>query len=149
MHTFLKHKIRISVTYLNHYLYLSGLLIVEYDDTAEVGEPEIVTKTYAIHGVVDQKKKTRVTFSEAVRQSLLDKETGAYYHNVSKENIYVGEAIRKGFIKATIVKDPNSMDINPENRMVVEKVESIRKKLLGPLKAMAAMRKAANAGGKY
>ncbi len=38
----------------------SGLLVVEFDDSVEVGEPEIVQKTYAIHAVVDQRKKKKV-----------------------------------------------------------------------------------------
>jgi len=123
----------------------SGLLIVEFDTDAEVLAPEVVTKTYAIHAVVDQRKKAKVSFSEAVKDKLLDKDTGAYYHNVNKEHIYVGDAIRKGFIKATVVQDPNSLDIDPENRMVVEKVQSIRRKLLNPMRALAAMKKAAAA----
>ena len=49
--------------------------------------------------------------------------TGAYRHNVDGEDIYVGDAIKRGFIKATVVKDPNSMDIDPENKMVVNKVQ--------------------------
>ncbi len=38
----------------------SGLLVVEFDDSVELGEPEIVQKTYAIHAVVDQRKKKKV-----------------------------------------------------------------------------------------
>ena len=38
----------------------TGLLVVEFDDTADVGEPEIVTKTYAIHAVVDQRARKKV-----------------------------------------------------------------------------------------
>ena len=65
-----------------------------------------------------------MSFSDAVRKNLLDRETGAYHHNVDNEDIYVGDAIRRGFIKATIVKDPSTLDIDPENKMVVEKVMS-------------------------
>merc|ERR1712226_1504803 len=35
----------------------SGLLKVEFDAEAEVSEPEVVTRTYAIHAVVDRKNK--------------------------------------------------------------------------------------------
>lgn len=121
----------------------SNLLLVEYDKDAEVGEPEIVSKTYAIHSVVDQKAKKTVSFSQAIRKGLLDKETGAYYHNVTGEYTYVGDAIKRGFIKATIVKDPTTLDIDPENKLVVEQLQNIRKKLLNPMKALATLRKAA------
>lgn len=63
-----------------------------------------------------------MTFAEAVRKNLLDRETAAYHHNVDNEDIFVGDAIRRGFIKATIVQDPASLDIDPENKMVVEQV---------------------------
>ncbi len=38
----------------------TGLLVVEFDESVDVGEPEVVTKTYAIHAVVDQKAKKKV-----------------------------------------------------------------------------------------
>ncbi len=41
----------------------SGLLVVEFDDSVDVGEPEIVQKTYAIHAVVDQRLKKKVAKS--------------------------------------------------------------------------------------
>jgi len=124
----------------------SGLLIVEFDTEAVVAEPEVVEKTYAIHAVVDQRKRAKITFSEAIQGGLLDKETGSYYHNLDKENIFVGDAIRRGFIKATVVKDPGSLDIDPENKLVVEKVQKIKTKLLNPMRALAAMKKAAANG---
>ena len=54
----------------------SGLLIVEFDKDAPEVAPEVVTKTYAIHAVVDQRTKTKVSFTEAVRKGLIDKSTG-------------------------------------------------------------------------
>ena len=121
----------------------SGLLLVEFDEEADVGKPQQVVKTYAIHAVVDAKKKVKVPFSVAVRQRLFDKETGAYFNNLTGQQMYVGDAIKKGFIKATVVNDPASLDIDPENKMVVEKLDILRKKLLKPMVAMAALRKAA------
>ena len=41
----------------------SGLLVVEFDDSVDVGEPEIVQKTYAIHAVVNQRLKKKVAQS--------------------------------------------------------------------------------------
>lgn len=121
----------------------SGLLIVEYDNSAAVADPEVVSKTYSIHGVVDQRRKAKVSFSDAIRSGLLNRETGSYYHNIDREYIYVGDAIKRGFIKASLVKDPNSLDIDPENRVVVETLETMKRKLLNPLKTVAAFKKAA------
>lgn len=120
----------------------SGLLVVEFDTEAEVSDPEVITRTYAIHSIVDQKRKKKVSFNEALKLDLFDRSTGAYYHNVNKESIFVGDAIKRGFIKATVVKDPSTLDIDPENRVVIENISKIKKKLLNPLKAMAAMKRA-------
>ncbi|ELU02288.1 hypothetical protein CAPTEDRAFT_227872 [Capitella teleta] len=122
----------------------SGLLIVEYDkDAVDVAEPEIVTKTYAVHAVVDLKAKTRVSFTEAVRKGLISQETGAYWNNRDNESIYVGDAIRRGFVKAVIVHDPNSMEIPEENRMVFDKFQAAKKKIM----SLAAFKKAASKSG--
>ena len=118
-----------------------GFLQVVYDDDAPEHTTEHVTKTYAIHGVIDQRTHAKVSFAEAVRIGLLDKSTGSYFHHGSNEHVFVSEAIRRGFIKAHIVEDPSSIeDISPENKLVVEKVNLIRKKLLNPLKTVAAFK---------
>lgn len=121
----------------------SGLLMVEFDKEAEHTEPEIVTKTYAIHAVVNLVEKKRVSFTEAVRSGLINQETGAYYDSRTDESMYIGEAIQKGLVKATIVHDPNSMEIPPENRMVFDKLQAVRKKI----SVLAAFKKAAGKGG--
>ena len=118
-----------------------GFLQVEYDDDAPEHTTELVTKTYAIHSVVDQRSHEKVPFAQAVREGLLDRHTGAYFHHGTNEHVFVGEAIRKGFIKAHVVEDPSAIeDISPENKLVVEKVNLIRKKLMNPLKTLAAFK---------
>ena len=55
----------------------------------ELGDLQ-VTRTYAIHAVVDQSNKQKVTFTDAVRMGLIDKETGKlpalywHYHQQSR-----------------------------------------------------------------
>ena len=124
----------------------SGLLMVEFDKDADVSDPEVVSITYAIHAVVDQKKRKRVPFSEAVRNGLINTETGAYRNNKTGSEVYVGDAIKRGLIKATVMDDPSSMDIAAENRVVVEKTQDLRSKLLSPLKSITAFKKAGGAG---
>ena len=48
----------------------TGLLVVEFDDSVQVDEPEIVTKTYAIHAVVDQKARKKVTLCNQAKNRL-------------------------------------------------------------------------------
>ncbi|CAH1780721.1 unnamed protein product [Owenia fusiformis] len=121
---------------------IDGNLVSVADQNGQNGETELVTKTYAIHHVVNQKLKKKITFSEAVRDGILDKNTGSYLNNITGERIYVGDAIMRGFLKATVVEDPTTLDIDPENKMVVSKVENIRKRLLQPMKALSAFKQA-------
>ena len=116
----------------------SGLLDVEIDDDSPVSEPKIDVKTYAIYAVVDQVSRKSLPFGEAVRKGLIDPETGAYNHTTKNEQIYVGDAIRHGYIKASVVKDPKSLDIDPKNREVIDKMQ----KRLGAIKAVDAFRQA-------
>lgn len=105
----------------------SGLVIVEYHGAEGVGEE--ITKTYAVHGVVDQKKKAKVSFAEATRDGLLDKNTGEYVNNVTGARVHTLEAIQKGFIKARVT-DPSKLDFDPSNSIVVKKLASATSKLM-------------------
>ncbi|XP_036362728.1 plectin [Octopus sinensis] len=118
-----------------------GKVIIEYTGSKDA-KPEVVTKTYAVHSIVDQKKKDRVPFAEAITQGLFDKQNGIYIHNVSGARIPVGEAIAQGFIKARLVTDPSKLDINPENTVVIERVQNVRDKITKGLKVVNAMKAA-------
>lgn len=117
----------------------SGLLIVEFENDAENNKTttdpsEYVSKTYAIHAVIDTKTKARKSFSEAIDAGLIDQETGAYCNKSTGEYVYVGDAIKKGFIKATVVNDPKTLDIAPANRMTLPDtdIDTFRHKVLQP-----------------
>ncbi|XP_046577887.1 uncharacterized protein LOC124285660 isoform X3 [Haliotis rubra] len=115
----------------------SGLVLVEYDEKHQPhAKPQVVTKTYSVSGVVDQLRKEKVPFSDAIRQGLLDKETGEYINNKTHQKISVHEAIMKGFIKARVVADPSKLDIDPENKIIIQKFENAKTKLLRGVKAM-------------
>lgn len=126
----------------------SGLLVVEFEgDHTEVKtprEPEIETKTYAVHAVIDVKNKSRVGFAEAVENGLIDMDTGAYINNATGESVYIGDAIKKGFLKATVVLDTKTMDIAPGNVVTLapKAMDNFRLKIMNPLKAVKAMKAA-------
>jgi len=60
---------------------------------------EEVSKTYLVHAVVCQRTKSKLPFHEAVAKGIIDKETGAYYHNVTGEKFFVADAMAKGQYK--------------------------------------------------
>jgi len=117
-----------------------GWVFVEYDP--EGPEPTFETKTYAVNAVVDQAEKKKVPFMEAVRKGLIERETGNYVNNVTGERTYVGDAIKRGFLKAKVVDDPSDLDIDAENKMVVNRMDMIRKNVLKGMGVINAFRKA-------
>ena len=117
-----------------------GWITVDYDE--ESGEPRMELKTYAVSAVVDQRMKKKVPFHEAVKRGLIDTRTGNYVHNVTREKIYVADAIRRGFLKAKEIQDTSGLDIDAENRVVVERVDMIRKNVLKTMGVISALKKA-------
>lgn len=112
---------------------------VEYhepDSNTPQPAPIVDSKTYAVHGVVDQQRKTKVTFNEAIKTGLLDKNTGEYLDNVTGKKYGVQEAIMKGFLKARLVTDPSKLEVDPRNTIVVEKSERAKKKFQAGVKAI-------------
>ncbi|ESO92871.1 hypothetical protein LOTGIDRAFT_232953 [Lottia gigantea] len=107
----------------------SGLVLVEYHKAHGNEKPVVESKTYAVNGVIDQKNKQKVPFAEAIKIGILDKDTGEYTNNATKEKVHVTEAIVRGYIKARVVADANAIDIDPENKIVVEKKENMKAKL--------------------
>lgn len=123
----------------------SGLVIAEFSDGPDAThEPETVTKTYTVHGVIDQKRKMKVSFTDAVLRGLLDKNDGCYVNNVTREKVPVSEAIMKGFIKARLVKDPSKLSIDPSNNIVIEKFSTAKEKIMKAMKISKAFKAASN-----
>ena len=116
------------------------LVTVNFD--SDNNEPEIVRKTYAINYVVDQKKKEKVPFYEAVQMGLINAETGEYINNKTMEKVYVGDAIRKGFLKGREVQDTFGLDIDAENKNVTRRISKIRKNVVRSIAVVAAFRRA-------
>ncbi|KAL3846761.1 hypothetical protein ACJMK2_017721 [Sinanodonta woodiana] len=117
----------------------SGLIKASFHGDQKDSKSE-VTKSYAVSGVVDQKRKRKVTFQDAVQLGLLDKDTGCYVNNVTGEKVHVSEAIMKGLIKARVIKDPSTLDIDPENKIVIEKLANVRSKIMKAVKASRAFK---------
>ena len=85
-------------------------------------------------------------FPEAVSLGLIDRETGSYVNNATGERVFAAEAIRRGLFKAVLVSDPSSLsNIDASNRLVVERIDTVRKNVLRNLKTIAAFRQNAAA----
>ena len=67
----------------------AGLVKIEF--TGDVPEPETVSKTYAVRAVVDRRQKKTVTFHEAVRRGIIDRDSGEMlsHYTVSQKNVHL------------------------------------------------------------
>lgn len=123
-----------------------GWVFAQYDaddQTPAEGEtPQFETKTYAVSAVVDQVLKKPVPFVEAIRKGLIDRETGNYINNATGERFFAAEAIRRGFFKSVVVDDPTTLNIDATNRVVVDRIEKVRKNVLRGVRVMSAFSKA-------
>ena len=54
----------------------------------------------------------------------------------------------RGFLKARIIDDDSGLEIDPQNKMVIEKTDTIRKRLLKPLGVISAFKMAAAASSR-
>lgn len=117
----------------------SGLIIADFHQNGNTSQkPEVVTKTYAVHGVRDSKLKRQVSFNEAATRGIISRDTGNYIDSVTGKEISVKDAIMKGYIKARVVTDPKKLDVDPENKIVIEKFSSAKSKITKALKASKA-----------
>ena len=100
-----------------------GLVSVAFD--SEETKPEVVTQSFAVNFVVDQKQKQAVPFYEAVRMGLFDIETGEYKNNKTGERVSVGTAIKKGFLKGRRIESTFGLDIEAEDKKVAENIQTV------------------------
>ncbi len=116
------------------------LMKINFD--CDDNEPEIVTKSFAINFVVDQQQKKKIPFYEAVQMGLFNTETGDYVNNTTGEKVFVGDAIRRGFLKGREVEDTKGLEIDAENKNVTEKIRSIRRSVVRSIAVLGALRRA-------
>jgi hypothetical protein len=118
-----------------------GLVNVEYEEMDEVSESETMVRTYAVHGVIDRKRSTKISYNEAVSIGILDPDEGTYLDNVNNEKIFVGDAITKGFIKARKVdaNEKSMLELDPTNTIVASNLQKLktRMKMISALKGLA------------
>ena len=112
----------------------AGWVTVEYE-----GEPSgtFETKTYAVSAVVADQGGRSVSFIEAVRRGLVDRDTGNYVG--MGERVYAADAIRRGLYKAKVVDEATGLDVEATNRVVVERIERVRKNVMRGVKVTSAI----------
>lgn len=118
----------------------SGLVKAEFKGEFTNGEKE-ETKTYAVNAVIDKKLKRKVSFHQAMSSGLLMAEDGMYVNNETGETMNITDAIMKGLIKARIVTDASTLNIDPENKIVVSKLRGAQQRIMQAVKARKGLKK--------
>lgn len=90
-----------------------GLVSIEY--FGDVRSPEIVSSTYAVHAVFDSGRQRLVTFLDALRRGIVNKESGTYHDTLNGQKMHVSDAIAQGYMKAKLVDDIREVNVDHEN----------------------------------
>lgn len=97
-----------------------GLVKIEYGGDAKV-QPEVISTTYAVRAVADRRLQKMVTFQDAVQTGIIDRDTGAYRDTITGQKMYIGDAIMRGYLKARVVDDIASLNIDVNNKITIDK----------------------------
>lgn len=99
-----------------------GLISVEYSGDV-LSPPDIISNTYAVHGVVDRARQKVVTFLDAMQRGIVDREAGTYQDTLTGQRMYVGDAILQGYMKGRIVEDVTKLNVDDENVFTINNTE--------------------------
>ena len=82
-----------------------------------------------------------IPFPEAVQRGLVQRDTGSYVNNATGEQVFAGEAIRRGFYKCQLIDDPSSLiGIDSANKVVVDRIDRVRKNILREVQVVSAFK---------
>ena len=72
---------------------------------------------------------------------LLDLNDGSYRDIKRKTEMYIGDAIKEGYVRAVVVADPSRLEVAETNKVTVgeEKMRHFKSSVLNPFKAMNAI----------
>lgn len=118
-----------------------GWVFAEFEP--ETGNVDTEVNTYAVSEVEDPVLKTRVSFAEAMRRGLIDRETGDYVNRLTRQRVYVVDAIRQGLLRARLVQDTTGLNISTANNVVVDRIQKIKKNVLKGIRVINAFKSSA------
>jgi hypothetical protein len=95
-----------------------------------------------VREVKDHARQRNVSFAEAVRWGLIDRETGDFVNNLTEERMHVVDAIQNGTLQAKLVEDVAGMNVSPSNAVVVDSVKKVNRRIVKGTQVIAALRQA-------
>ena len=96
--------------------------------------------------VYDPVLNTNVSFSDAVRRGIIDRETGNYIDRRTKESMHVAEAIQRNLLDAKLIEGDGSeelgLNIDRSSAVVVQCRDKIRRNVMKKLRVLSAFKAA-------
>ena len=98
---------------------------------------------YAVSEVKDPLTGADISFSDAVRRGVIDRDTGEYVNRHSRERVPVSDAILRGLVSARLLADDDdlvTLGVDRKDAVVVQRINRLRTKLrvVNAFKAAAA-----------
>lgn len=89
-----------------------------------------------------------ISFSDAVRRGIIDRESGDYVDRHNRERLPVSEAIKRGLVTARLLQDDDELlthAVDRKDAVVVQRIDRLRTNVLSKLRVVNAFRAAAAA----
>ena len=104
--------------------------------------------TYAVSDVKDPLTGSELSFSDAVRRGIVDRDTGDYVDRHAAHRVPVADAIRRGLVGARLLADDDELMtlgvVDRRNSVVVERIGRLRTNVLSKLRVVNAFKAAAS-----
>ena len=87
-----------------------------------------------------------ISFSDAVRRGIIDRDTGEYVNRHSRDRVPVSNAIQRGLLNARLLADDDdlvTLGVDRKDALVVERIDRLRTNVLSKLRVVNAFKAAA------
>ena len=107
--------------------------------------------TYAVSEVKDPLTGSDISFSDAVRRGIIDRDTGNYVDRHNGTRTPISDAIQRSLVTARLLEDDDELlklGVDRKDAVVVQRIDRLRTNVLGKLRVVNAFKAAAAAGSK-
>lgn len=123
----------------------AGWVFVEYDTNDDL---EVQVHTYAVSEVKDPLTGYDISFTDAVRRGIIDRETGNYVNRHTTERVPISDAIQRGLVTARLLEDDDelvTLGVDRKDAVVVQRIDRLRSNVLKKLRVVNAFKAVAAA----
>ena len=92
-----------------------------------------------------------ISFTDAVRRGIIDRETGDYVNRHGRERLSISDAIQRRLVTAKLMEDDDelmSLGVDRKDAVVVQRIDRLRTNVLSKLRVVNAFKAAASTAGK-